>query len=144
MKRILFLCTGNSARSQMAEAFLRHLAPDQWEAHSAGSDPKGIHPFTVEVMSEIGIDISQQRSKSVKEYMGRMLFDDAVILCRRYEQNCPTIYADARRVHRWLFDDPAADDSTPAEQLARFRAVRDQVKSRLELWLAETHEAELA
>jgi arsenate reductase len=144
MKRILFLCTGNSARSQMAEALLRHLAPDQWEAYSAGSDPKGIHPLTVEVMQEIGIDISQQRSKSVKEYMGRMLFDDAVILCRRYEENCPTIYADARRVHRWLFEDPATSEGTPAEQVARFRAVRDQVKSRLELWLAETQEAELA
>ncbi len=141
-KRVLFLCTGNSARSQMAEAFLRQLGSDQYEVFSAGMEAKGLHPLTTEVMREVGIDVSGQRSKSIREYMGRMTFDDAIIVCRNAEADCPRVSADAKRIHRWLFDDPAKAEGSPEEQLARFRAVRDQIEWRIKLWLAETAEAE--
>ena len=141
-KKVLFLCTGNSARSQMAEAFLRKLGGDKYEAFSAGMDAKGLHPMTVAVMGEIGIDVSGQRSKSIKEYMGRMYFDDAVIVCRKAEEQCPTLNADARRIHRWIFDDPARSEGTDEEKIARFREIRDQIEAQIKLWLAETEEAE--
>jgi arsenate reductase len=141
-KNVIFLCTGNSARSQMAEAFLRHLAGDKYNVYSAGMEPKGLNPFAVQVMKEVGIDISGQRSKSVKELMGRMHFDDAIIVCRRVEEECPNISADAKRIHRWIFDDPARFEGTDEEKLARFREVRDQIEARIKLWLAETAEAE--
>lgn len=141
-RRILFLCTGNSARSQMAEAFLRHLGGDKYEAHSAGLRAQGLNPLTVQVMDEAGIDIRTQYSKSVKEYMGQMRFDDAIIVCRKTEADCPTIAADARQVHRWLFDDPAKVAGTDAEKIQKFREVRDQIEARVRLWLAETEEAE--
>ncbi len=142
MRKVLFLCTGNSARSQMAEGFLRQLAGDRYEAYSAGMYPKELHPLTVEVMLERGVDVSGQRSKSIREYMGKIMFDDAVIVCRRAEDDCPTINADARRIHRWIFDDPARAEGTNEEQLAIFREVRDQIEARIKLWLAETAEAE--
>lgn len=141
-KRVLFLCTGNSARSQMAEAFLRKLDSEKYEAYSAGTEAKGLNPLTIQVMQEIGIDVSGQRSKSLREYMGRLTFDDAVIVCRKAEDDCPRINADAKRIHRWLFDDPARADGTDEEKLARFREVRDQIEARIKLWLAETEEAE--
>jgi arsenate reductase (thioredoxin) len=142
-RKILFLCTGNSARSQMAEAFLRNLGGDKYDVYSAGFEPKGVHPFAVQVMQEIGIDISDQVSKSVKEFMGRMIFDDAIIVCRKAEENCPKLSADARSISRWVFDDPVRAEGTVDERLARFREVRDQIQSRVKLWLVETEEAEL-
>jgi arsenate reductase len=141
-KKVLFLCTGNSARSQMAEGFLRHLAGDRYEAYSAGMEPKGLHPMTVQVMQEVGIDVSHQRSKGIKEVMGRMQFDDAIIVCRQAEHDCPRASADARRVHRWLFEDPVRAEGSDVEKLAKFREVRDQIEARIKLWLAETEEAE--
>ncbi len=140
-RKVLFLCTGNSARSQMAEALLRKHGGSSYEAYSAGLDPKPIHPFTVKVLEEIGIDISGQYSKNVKDYMGRKQFDDAVIVCRRFDENCPSIYADARNIHRWLFDDPALATGTDEEILAMFRSIRDQIEARIKLWIAEVEEA---
>jgi arsenate reductase (thioredoxin) len=101
-----------------------------------------MNPLTVRVMDEIGIDVREQRSKSVREYMGRMAFDDAVIVCRRAEDDCPTLLADAKRQQRWLFDDPARAEGTEEEQLAAFRAVRDAIDARIQLWLAEAAESE--
>lgn len=141
-KRVLFLCTGNSARSQMAEAFLRTLGGDKYEAYSAGMEAKGMHPLTVQVMAEVGIDVSGQKSKNIKEYMGRMTFDDAIIVCRKAEDDCPRINADAKRIHRWIFEDPVRAEGTNEERLARFREIRDQIEERIKLWLAETEEAE--
>jgi arsenate reductase len=141
-RKVLFLCTGNSARSQMAEAFLRKLGGDKYEAFSAGMQPKGLHPMTVQVMQEVGIDVSGQRSKSTREYMGYMTFDDAVIVCRKAEDDCPLINADAKRIHRWLFEDPVRAEGSDEEKLVRFREVRDQIEARIKLWLAETEEAE--
>jgi arsenate reductase len=128
----------------MAEAFLRKLGSDKYEAYSAGMDPKGIHPLTVQVMQEVGIDVSRQTSKGVKEYMGRMYFDDAVIVCRRAEDDCPTLIADAKRIHRWIFEDPVRSEGSAEENLTRFREIRDQIEARIRLWLAETAEAERA
>ena len=140
--KVLFLCTGNSARSQMAEGFLRRLGDKKYEAYSAGLEPKGLHPLAIQVMKETGIDITGQQSKSVKVFMGRVQFDDAVIVCRKTEDKCPSLSADARRIHRWLFEDPVSFSATDEEKLAKFRDVRDQIEARIKLWLAETEEAE--
>lgn len=115
----------------MAEAFLRKLGGDKYEAYSAGMDAKGLHPITVQVMAEIGIDVSGQQSKTVKEFMGRMTFDDAVIVCRKAEDDCPRINADAKRIHRWLFEDPVPAEGTDEEKLARFCEARDQIEARI-------------
>ncbi|MEP7291360.1 MAG: arsenate reductase ArsC [Chloroflexota bacterium] len=139
-QKVLFLCTGNSARSQMAEALLRKHSDDQFEAYSAGLEPKAVNPYTVRVMDEVGIDIRNQSAKSVREFMGKVQFDHTVIVCRRAEPNCPTIYPDSRYYQRWLFDDPAAVVGDDTEKLARFRDVRDQIDERLKLWIAETLE----
>jgi arsenate reductase len=141
-RKVLFVCTNNSARSQMAEALLRQMAGAEYQAYSAGMEPKGVHPMTLTVLNEIGVDGSQQNSKSIKEYMGRIYFDDAIIVCRRAEDDCPTLYADAKRIHRWIFEDPVRVDGTDAEKLAAFRDVRDKISARIKLWLDETAEAE--
>ena len=139
-QKVLFLCTGNSARSQMAEAFLKKHGGDEFEAYSAGLDPKTVNAYTVRTMDEVGIDIRDQYAKSVREYMGRMQFDHTIIVCRRSEPSCPTTYPDSRYYHRWLFDDPAATRGSEAETLERFRNIRDQIEQRLHLWLDETRE----
>jgi arsenate reductase len=141
-RKVIFICTGNSARSQMAEALLRVRGGAAFEAFSAGMTAKGLNPFTIQVMDEIGIDVRSQRSKSVREYMGRAAFDDAIIVCRRAEDDCPTLLADAKRQHRWLFDDPAAVEGSDAEKLAAFRSVREAIDARIQLWLAEIAEAQ--
>jgi arsenate reductase len=143
-KKVLFLCTNNSARSQIAEAFLRQYGGEKFEAYSAGMEATRVHPMTVQAMREIDIDVSGQHSKSVKEYMGRMNFDDAIIVCRRAEDDCPTLIADAKRIHRWIFEDPVRAEGTDEQKLAKFREVRDQIEARVKLWLAETEEAERA
>jgi arsenate reductase len=126
----------------MAEAFLRKFGGSKYEAFSAGMEAKGLNPLTIQAMAEIGIDVSGQRSKSIREYMGRMSFDDAVIVCRKAEDDCPTLNADAKRIHRWLFEDPVRAEGSSEEKLAKFREVRDQIEARIKLWLAETEEAE--
>lgn len=141
-KKIIFVCTGNSARSQMAEAFLRRLGGERFKAHSAGMVAKGIHPMTVQVMREVGIDISGQTSKPITDYYGKVEFDIAIIVCRRAEDDCPTIAGTTRVIQRWLFEDPVRADGTDEEKLAMFREVRDQIEARVKLWLAEEQEAE--
>ncbi|HTP03087.1 MAG TPA: arsenate reductase ArsC [Anaerolineales bacterium] len=135
-QRILFLCTGNSARSQMAEAFLRIHGGDRFEAFSAGLEPKSINPLTVRVMQEAGVDISGQRSKGVKEYLGNGLFQSLITLCDDAEKNCPTIWPGVNVRMHWVFDDPAAATGTDEEKLAKFREVRDAIEQRIEEWLA--------
>lgn len=134
---VLFLCTGNSARSQMAEAFLRHYADDRVEVHSAGLEARGMHPLTVRVMREVGIDVSGQRSKAVREYLGKLAVRLAITVCLPAEANCPIIWPNALGHLSWPFDDPAADDGSDEEKLARFRVVRDQIRSKIVDWLAE-------
>ncbi len=139
--KVLFLCTGNSARSQMAEAFVRHYAGDWLEPHSAGLEPKGMHRHTVRVMQEIGIDVSGQKSKSVRVYLGTTLFEYLITVCQHAEENCPTTFLGFGTKLHWAFDDPAAFEGTEAATLARFRAVRDQIEAQVKAWLAELSEA---
>ena len=129
-KRILFLCTGNSARSQMAEGLLRHLAGDRFEVFSAGTTPKGLHPRTIDAMTEIGIDVRQQRSKDVREFQGQE-FDYVITVCDRAKQNCP-IFPGAQPIH-WGFEDPA--EAPPEHEMQTFRRVRDEILQRLRLFL---------
>jgi len=135
MKRVLFLCTGNSARSQIAEAFLRKYGGDQFEAHSAGLEPKGLNPFTVQVMLESGIDVSGQRSKGVGEYLGKVLFQYLITVCDDADKNCPTVWPGISKREHWSFDDPAAIKGTDQEKLEKFREVRDQIEARIKDWL---------
>src|SRR5687768_5682084 len=121
--RVLFLCTGNSARSQMAEAFLRKYAGNTLEAHSAGLEPKGVNPLTVQVMHEVGVDISRQTSKGIETYLGKMLFQYLVTVCDDADKNCPTIWPGVNIRLHWSFEDPARFEGTEAEKLAKFREV---------------------
>ncbi|HOE34929.1 MAG: arsenate reductase ArsC [Chloroflexi bacterium] len=134
-KRVLFLCTGNSARSQMAEAFVRAYASDRFEAHSAGLEPKPINPLTYRVMEEIGISLEGQRSKPVDEFLTKTHFHTLVTVCDDAEKNCPTIWPGlVERLH-WSFQDPAAFEGTEAERLEKFRQVRDQIDRKVRQWL---------
>lgn len=134
--KVLFLCTGNSARSQLAEGLLRALAGEQYEIFSAGTEPKGsILPEVQEVMREIGIDISTQWSKSVTEYLGKAIFAHVVTVCADAEENCPTVFLNMGTHDHWPFDDPAKFDEET--RLDSTRRVRDQIEQRLRLWLGE-------
>jgi arsenate reductase (thioredoxin) len=135
--RVLFLCTGNSARSQMAEAFLRRYGGDHFEAYSAGLEPKGINPYTVKVMDEIGLDIRGQRSKNITEYLWKKVFGYVITVCSNAEANCPIFPGATVRIH-WPFDDPAACEGGEEACLAKFREVRDQIGARVQAWVAET------
>jgi arsenate reductase len=125
---------GNSARSQMAEAFLRDLAGSKVEVASAGTAPKGLHPLAVEAMRELGIDISGQRSKAVDEYLSQP-FDYVITLCDDANESCPTFANAATRLH-FGFDDPAKAAGTREEQFAAFRRVRDEIREMLTNFVA--------
>lgn len=135
--KVLFLCTGNSARSQIAEAFLRKYGGDEFEAYSAGLEPKGITPYTERVMEEAGISLSGQRSKHIKEYMGKVHFGYVITLCDEAEASCPTTFPGIFQRLYWPFEDPAAFTGSEDEKLAKFREVRDQIEQRIKTWLAE-------
>lgn len=132
-QRVLILCTGNSARSQMAEGILRHIAGDRFEVESAGTAPSIVRPEAIEVMREIGVDISSHRSKSVDEFTGSQ-FDYIITVCDNARESCPVFPGHAERIH-WSFDDPAALEGSDAERLAAFRTVRDLIRLRLEVLL---------
>lgn len=135
-KRVLILCTGNSARSQMAEGLLRHFASDEFEVESAGVEQSFVRPQAIEAMREIGIDIRAHRSKSVDEFAGQE-FDYVITVCDNARERCPVFPAQTRRIH-WSFDDPAAAEGDQAAQLEVFRRVRDEIAARLrEFVLAE-------
>ncbi len=121
---VLFLCTNNAVRSQMAEALLKKRAADQFEAHSAGTEPKGIHPLTIQVMSEVGIDLSGQRPKDLRQYLGKLAVRYAIFLCPRAEEKCPVIWPGALARLEWPFEDPAAQEGTEDERIARFRSAQ--------------------
>jgi arsenate reductase len=130
-RRVLFLCVHNSARSQIAEGFARALAPADAHVSSAGSEPRGVNPLAVEVMSEVGIDISSQRSQRIDEAPWRDA-DTVVTLCGEAEGICPAVAGDVRRVH-WPLPDPAS--APEAERLAAFRRTRDEIRWRVaSLW----------
>lgn len=123
--KVLFLCTGNSARSQMAEGYLRHVAHERFEAMSAGIEPKGLNPLAVEAMAEIGIDISCQSSKDVVTLLGQHI-PYVITVCDNARERCPIFPRTYKFLH-WSFEDPAAATGTREEKLAVFRRVRDEI-----------------
>ena len=135
--RVLFLCTGNSCRSQMAEGFLRHFAGDRFDVASAGTRPSVLNPDAVKVMREVGVDIAQHRSKNVDEFAGQR-FDHVITVCDRARESCP-IFPGATRLDHWSFDDPAEATGTSEERMAVFRRVRDEIAARIQRFLDGTH-----
>jgi arsenate reductase (thioredoxin) len=133
-QRVLILCTGNSARSQMAEGIMRHIAGEKYEIDSAGIAPSIVRPEAIEVMREIGIDISNHRSKSVDEFLDRR-FDYIITVCDNARETCPVFSGEAERIH-WSFVDPAANQGSLEERLAEFRKVRDEIMDRLKKFVA--------
>lgn len=131
--RILVVCTGNSARSVLAEALLRTHGGDGFEVHSAGTEPKGINPLTVRVLAEAGIDASWARSKSVSEFAGQS-FDYIITVCDQARQSCPVFPGEGERLH-WGYEDPAAAEGTDEERLAVFRRVFTQIGERIHLFI---------
>lgn len=128
-RRVLFLCTHNSARSQMAEGLLRAWGGDRFEAHSAGTEASVVRPLAIMVMAELGIDISAHTSKRLDVYAGQS-FDDAITVCDDAKEACPYFPGAARQLH-WSFDDPSAATGTEEERLAFFRRVRDEIAARI-------------
>ena len=128
-KRILVLCTGNSARSQMGEGLFRHEGGAGYDVFSAGTKPASVRPEAIAVMREAGIDISGHRSKSVDEFAGQS-FDYVVTVCDNARDNCPAFPGGTQRVH-WSFEDPAAVAGSETERLSAFRRIRDQIHERV-------------
>ena len=125
-KRVLILCTGNSARSQMAEGLLRHDSGDRFKVESAGTKPSRVRPEAIQAMLEIGIDISAHRSKSVDEFAGET-FDYVLTVCDHAKESCPIYPSHSNRLHH-NFQDPAAVDGSEEQRLAAFRRVRDEIR----------------
>ena len=132
-KRVLILCTGNSARSQMAEGLLRDLADDRFEVASAGVSPTQVRPEAITAMREIGIDVSHHRSKSVDEF-AEQEFDYVITVCDNANEQCPMFPGNTKRIH-WSFDDPAPVTGDELERLTEFRRVRDEILHRLRLFV---------
>jgi len=135
IQRVLFLCTSNSARSQMAEAFLHKHGGDQFEVHSAGLDPTVINPYTIKVLQEIGIDTSKQYAKSLNSYLGNTHFSYLITVCSNAEERCPIFPGMGKRLH-WPFEDPAAFEGSDDQTTEKFREIRDQIEAKVKDWLA--------
>jgi arsenate reductase len=128
-EKVLILCTGNSARSQMGEGLFRSALDDKFEVFSAGTKPSSVRPEAIDVMGEIGIDISGHRSKSVDEFLGQQ-FRYVITVCDNAKESCPVFPGRAERIH-WSFEDPAAVEGTAEERKAAFRRIRDQIADRI-------------
>jgi arsenate reductase len=138
-QRVLFLCTGNSCRSHMAEGWLRKLGGDDFDVFSAGSKPAGyVHPLAIEAMREVGVDISKQTSKSLEEFVGQP-FDYVITVCDNARDACPAFPGAAHQLH-WGFDDPAHASGTDDEKRRVFRRVRDEIENRIRLFLSARKE----
>lgn len=129
-RRVLFLCTHNSARSQMAEGLLRHLAGDRFEVYSAGTEATQVRPLAIRAMAELGIDIAGQESKTLDRYLGQP-FDAVITVCDQANEACPVFPRARQRLH-WSFPDPSKVTGTQEEQLAVYRTVRDAIRARIE------------
>lgn len=141
-EKVLILCAGNSCRSQMAEGFWRHHGGDAFDVASAGTDPsERVHPVAIQVMAEMGIDISQQRPKNVKEFLGRTIVQYLVIVCDDAQQKCPRIFPGMRTRLFWPFEDPAQFTGTSDETLAVFRRVRDGIREQILKFLRDMGKA---
>ncbi len=135
-KRVLFLCTHNSARSQMAEGLLRAYGGDAFEAFSAGTEATHVRPLAIRAMAEFGIDISKQKSKTLDRYLSEP-FDAVITVCDQANEACPVFFGARERMH-WSFPDPSKAGGTEEEQLAVYRQVRDAIRERIELELLPT------
>jgi arsenate reductase len=136
---VLFLCTGNSCRSQMADGFLREHTSDQFESLSAGTHPtECVHPLAVQVMAERGIDISRQAPKNVSLYLGQIPVAHLIIVCDGANEKCPRVVPGMLNRMFWPFDDPATFTGSPEAILEKFRTVRDEIESRIKQWLEES------
>ena len=133
--KVLFLCTGNSCRSQMAEGFLREYGGDAYDAHSAGTKPSMVNPLAVRAMSEVGIDISGHRSKNVAEYLGQH-FPFVITVCDNAKEHCPIFPGPCVREH-WPFDDPAEAQGSEEERMEFFCRVRDEIAARVREFVAK-------
>ncbi len=133
--KVLILCTGNSARSQMAEGFLNQIGSGRFEAYSAGVEPKGLNPLAIKVMREIQIDISHHKSKSLELYINDK-FDFVITVCDSANEKCPVFPGDYKRIH-WSFDDPAGPGGDEEIKLVVFRRVRDEIKDRVSAWVTD-------
>jgi arsenate reductase len=143
-QKVLFLCTQNSARSQIAEGFLRELAGDRFEVMSAGCNVgEEVHPYAVEAMKEVGIDISDQYPKGLRTYMGKVGFNYSIIVCARAEKDCPKTFPGVGTRLVWPFDDPRGEDVPEEERLESFREIRDEIEQKIKGCL-EHPEEELA
>ncbi|HUJ74590.1 MAG TPA: metalloregulator ArsR/SmtB family transcription factor [bacterium] len=136
-RRVLFLCQSNAARSQMAEAWLRKYGGDQFEVFSAGLQQGEIHPFTRQVMAEVGLDLSGHRAKAVTEYLGKALFHYVITLCLEAEEECPRLFPGVGKILQWPFEDVANAALPDTEKLQKFRAVRDRIEQRVKEWLRD-------
>jgi len=141
-KGVLFLCTHNAARSQMAEALLRSLAADRFEVASAGLQPTSVHALTRQVLGEAGLDVSGLRAKGVNEFLGKASVQYAIFVCSEDEWQCPRLFPFAVTALRWPFEDPLQVSGTEAERLAAFRYVRDAIEARLRKWLGKLGKAD--
>ncbi len=134
-KRVLFLCTGNSCRSQMAEGFLRHMGGNRFEAFSAGVDPAAVNPLSVKAMSEAGIDISAQRSKAVTEFLGQK-FDYIITVCDNAKRTCPVFPGKHEKIH-WDLEDPADAVGSEEDKMKAFIDIRDKIRDNVRQFLEE-------
>lgn len=132
--RVLFLCSENRARSQMAEAFLRKHAGDRFEAHSAGLEPAPIHPLVYQVMEERELSLAEHHSKAIGDFLTKKHFGYLITVCAKAEEKCPTFPGVGQRLF-WPFEDPVEFEGTLEERLAKFREVRDAIEERLLAWL---------
>ena len=133
LRRVLFLCTHNSARSQMAEGYLRAVAGDRLEPHSAGTEVTAVRPEAIAVMDEIGVDLRSQSSKHVERYL-RDSFDWVITVCDQARETCPVLPGARATVH-WSIDDPSGADGSPEERLAAFRRARDEIVARIRAFI---------
>jgi|SRR4029453_4545443 arsenate reductase (thioredoxin) len=140
-QRVLFICTHNSARSQMAEGLLRHFAGGRFEVYSAGTEATEVRPEAINVMAEIGIDISGQTSKTLDRYLAQP-FDWVITVCDRAKQTCP-VFPGAERTAHWSFDDPSEASGTEEERLAVYRRVRQEIAQRAHQLLAVAERSDL-
>jgi arsenate reductase len=134
--RVLFLCTGNSARSQMAEALLRHYAGDTFEVYSAGLEPKEIHPLTLRVLQDMGLDTTPLYAKPLSDFMGKVHFGYLITVCDKADKNCPIFPGMGKRI-AWPFEDPALFEGSEEEKLEKFREVLDLIAAKIRAWLEE-------
>lgn len=132
---VLFLCTQNACRSQMAEGWLRALGGDRFEALSAGLQPSEVNPMAIKVMADAGIDIREQTSKSIKGILGEKFISCAIFVCSAAEENCPNIYPFAQSRLSWPFEDPATFQGTEEERYRKFVEARDLIGQRIREWL---------